>query len=466
MPKKPFLLVALLAIALTVWSSAVQACNTPVYRYAMYNWQTAPYIVFYFYEGEIPEVDLAVHNTIEKLTEEWPPEANVQIEPIEVSDEKKMEMLPEFVIEEWKSYEDGKTPTYVVFSPFRAHVYSGELDAESVQKLIESPARKKFGELLGEGNAAVMLLLTCPDEAENKKAEEALAELQEMAESDEIPVEIALPPMGLPGEGDEASGEDAPDPNKLGIAVLKVDRNDPAEEFFVRMLMSIENDLHEYADQPMIFAGYGRGRAMEPYIGKGITAQNLVDVVAFLAGACSCMVKEQNPGADLLMKWNWEATADKMAENDPTLDYGPYGPYGYGEVAADPATAEDAEAEAAAKADGETAEPASDEAAETTTEVAQASVEGAETATGETAGDEDPASPPDEAGEPEAEAVAAEPVSSEAEGYSATSDAATQGGSGEASSFSTSRMMTYAFGFGAIAVGVLLAGLALILRKS
>ena len=465
MLNKSLAVLTLLALVIATFCPPAVACNTPVYRYAMYNWQTAPYIVFYFYEGEIPDEDKAVHEAIEKLTEEWPPEANVRLEPINVSDEKKMDALPEFVIDAWKSHEDGKTPAYVVFSPFRAHIYSGKLDADSAKKLVDSPARQKLGQLLEEGNAAVMILLTCPDEEQNKKAEEALKGLQKLADSGEIPVELQLPPMGLPEDGEEAD-EDALEPNKLGISVLKVDRNDPAEEFFVRMLMSIEDDLKEYADQPMIFAGYGRGRAMEPYIGKGITAENLVDVVAFLAGACSCMVKEQNPGADILVKWNWEATADKMAENDPSLDYGPYSPQGYGEFPADPDMAEDDAKETDkvtddATTDGEKKTPEKDAA--DVVAMSDAAPATDKPATG--------AAPIANASGSESEsklAAAASDNSSEKSAVETNSVApvsATQGPS-EPGSFSSSRMLTYGLGLGAIALGVLLAGFALVMRRS
>jgi hypothetical protein len=465
---KPLVVVAVFTIVVAALRPPVLACNTPVYRYAMYNWQTAPYIVFYFHEGEIPDADQAVHKSLQTLTEQWPPQANVRIEPINVSDEKKMETLPEFVIEAWKAYDDGKKPAYVIFSPFRAHVYSGQLDTESVQKLIDSPARQKFGGLLEEGNAAVMILLTCSDQEQNKKAEEALAGLRKLADSGEIPVELELPPMGLPGrpEGEqEAADAGAPDPKKLGIAVLKVDRNDPAEEFFVRMLMAVEDDLKEYADQPMIFAGYGRGRAMEPYIGKGITAENLVDVVAFLAGACSCMVKEQNPGADLLVKWNWEKTADKMAENDPSLDYGPYGPQGYGEFPAEPAMSGAGTADDSAESTGgDNAQPQPAKS----TEVALAAPPAKDPSAAEEAATtaESPASEPASA-EPNEESNKPAPAVAETDRHEALSEtSAPSSNPAETGSFSGRRMTTYAFGFGAIALGVIVAGLALVLRRS
>jgi hypothetical protein len=79
----------------------------------------------------------------------------------------------------------------------------------------------------------------------------------------------------------------------------------------------------------MIFVVYGRGRTMLPCIGRGITWDNLVQCVAFLAGACSCQVKAGNPGADLLIRWDWQSTADALAaaEGEPVGD----GPLSYHE---------------------------------------------------------------------------------------------------------------------------------------
>ena len=66
-------------------------------------------------------------------------------------------------------------------------------------------------------------------------------------------------------------------------------------------------------NEPMVFAIYGRARAMEPYVGPGITVDKLAACVSFIAGSCSCEVKEQNPGMDLLVRWDWESTAQELA---------------------------------------------------------------------------------------------------------------------------------------------------------
>ncbi len=325
--------VAIVAAVLFV-GTMVSACNTPVYRYAMYNWRVSPYPIFYLYDGEEPEEDKKANKLIEELSMGEREIANVVLEKIDVSDPEKVKKLPgwEVIEKAWKSYDDGALPAHLVMTPWGGKVFAGRLDEKSVKALVESPARTRLGELLEEGNAAVMIFLPGEDKAENKRAEEALDELIARSNRNEIPVALDLSdpamagmtPPGESGEGEEA--EDAePKPPLLKIGKLKVDRSDPAELWFVRALMTIEPDLQEYVKEPMIFAGYGRGRAMEPYIGKGITPDNLVDVVAFLAGACSCMVKEQNPGADLLVKWDWESTADMMSANDPSLEPNPYG---------------------------------------------------------------------------------------------------------------------------------------------
>jgi hypothetical protein len=51
---------------------------------------------------------------------------------------------------------------------------------------------------------------------------------------------------------------------------------------------------------------FGRGRALEPLIGRGIHPDNIMEVSSYLCGACSCEIKDQNPGIDLLLAANWD----------------------------------------------------------------------------------------------------------------------------------------------------------------
>ena len=47
--------------------------------------------------------------------------------------------------------------------------------------------------------------------------------------------------------------------------------------------------------------------ALPPLIGKGINARMIDQIAGFVTGACSCQVKAQNPGTDLLIQKDWDA---------------------------------------------------------------------------------------------------------------------------------------------------------------
>jgi hypothetical protein len=198
--------------------------------------------------------------------------------------------------------------------------------------MVDSPARKRLGELLHQGHVVVWLILTGSDAAENARAEKLAKEVSAAAAAGKIATDADAasdapsnpPPAdeGAPSPQPPADEGAAAAPKGLKVAVLKVSRDDAAEKWLVRSLMAVEPDLEKLTAEPMVFAIYGRGRAMPPCVGKGITAENLTDCLEFLAGPCSCMVKEENPGVDLLMRWDWEATAEAMAADDEELGGG------------------------------------------------------------------------------------------------------------------------------------------------
>ncbi|NQU22978.1 MAG: hypothetical protein HQ567_17005 [Candidatus Nealsonbacteria bacterium] len=327
---------AVLMALTAAWSaSPARACNTPVFRYAMYNWPSAPYYVFYFHHGEPSEEDAEVNKKLAELSRAELP-ANVSLDAFDVTDEAKLKMLPKVVNESRKKHADGDKPQHLVYTSWGAELYAGRLDAKTIQQMIHSPARKRMGELFGKGHGMVLLVLTGPDEEANKQAVKVAGEA--VSKVDEIFVAGAAPPPMeyLPekpeekgdNNGDEQKKDDVEKSddekgpkNELKIAVVKVSRTDPAEKWLVKMLLAVEPDLNDakYAKDPMVYAVYGRGRAMPPYVGKGITTENLLDCMAFLAGACSCTVKDQNPGMDLLMQFDWDAAAEVLARDDPEM---------------------------------------------------------------------------------------------------------------------------------------------------
>ncbi|MEE8451094.1 MAG: hypothetical protein V3R99_04235 [Thermoguttaceae bacterium] len=338
------------AASVVFWSSVVAlllatalptpavSCDTPVCRYAMYNWPRSPFYVVYFHQGEISEEDAAANKLLEEMGEVGPAGANLAFKAIDVTDEEQLKQIPEFFNEARKELVKGTDPTHMIFPPWYTDPMVERLDEAAVKNLADSPMRQQIGELFNEGNSSILMILTGPDEEANAKAEKVAAEVVKAAATGEVPMaEDADEYYEEPTSEEDAAADDEADTEadqeeeeeaepRLKVAVLKVARTDPAEQWLVRTLLSVESDLRdsEFEKDAMVFAIYGRGRAMPPYVGKGITTDNLIECVAFLAGPCSCMVKDQNPGVDLLTTWDWDATAEIIARDDPSLNPDPW----------------------------------------------------------------------------------------------------------------------------------------------
>jgi hypothetical protein len=77
-------------------------------------------------------------------------------------------------------------------------------------------------------------------------------------------------------------------------------------------LLNSEPDLHEYSDQPLAFPVFGRGIVLYALVGKGISPETIKSASSFIVGPCSCQVKEQNPGFDLLLSHDWDGAVGKQ----------------------------------------------------------------------------------------------------------------------------------------------------------
>jgi hypothetical protein len=462
----------LAAVALSIaWLSspaAVEACNTPVYRYAMNYWAPTPYYVFYLYENEVDPADADIQARLKAIDVAGPDSANVATIEVDMADPEEKKRLDSLVKERWEKH-GGKTPMHLLFSPWGVELFAGRLDTATLDALLESPKRKQLAELMHEGNATVLMLLPGSDQKANNRAREAVKKIvaQVNESADEVDAELeaarkeaeaaaeeqAAEKQGDSGEATEGpegeAGDEAIDPYAdpygdpyampgqdptaqalpMRIAWVELDPNNAKEKWLRQMLGAIEELPEDLADQPQVFALYGRGRALEPYVGEGITVENLQYCLEFLGGACSCMIKEQNPGQDLLFSWDWEATARSLPEVSvgapmPGLDYEEWVPEDEAEQPAPEADASKTNDEEEMQSQGEQlaqADSGTPEAAAETRPVAPASKLSAETvaAATEATAEAQPAAPAPEATEdsaPQADAEQAAGPSAPAEG--------------------------------------------------
>jgi hypothetical protein len=301
---------------LVVGAAQSSACSTPVYRYAMYRWFPAPYRVVFMHDVEPGEADLKLHAAIDAHGDyDKEKFANIELMLTDLKKNPELKGWPTFIKKAWEEGRGGTLPEYMVVSPLGDILHIGQLDEAEIKAMVGSPARDQMMKHLAEGKTCAYVLLTCSDDKKNEAAEKIVKKAIKAVDSGEIEFyDGELPYWGEEDEQEE--GEDNEEKEKKSphsIGFVKVDRESKTERWLVRSLLSTEPDLKDI-DEPMVFAVFGRGRAFPPYLGKGVTYDNMLDYFSEVTGACSCTVKDQNPGIDLLMLNNWDAVAEAMAD--------------------------------------------------------------------------------------------------------------------------------------------------------
>lgn len=223
---------------------------------------------------------------------------NLGAKVVDLADEANAEW-----VEAWEALKAESLPWMVVRPNQRTGInwlrFSRALTVENAKLLVDSPARREFAKRLAAGQSTVWLLLKSGDAAKDQAAVKNLTERIKY-----LHTVLKLPKLDAT---DIANGliSVAPEDLRLEFSLLEISRDDPAEELFIQMLLGTESDLAEL-DEPIAFPLFGRGRALYALVGKGINNETIDQAAIYLTGSCSCEVKEQNPGVDLLMIADWE----------------------------------------------------------------------------------------------------------------------------------------------------------------
>ncbi len=313
-PAQAALLALAVAAGLAAAAPLAQACSVPVHRYALERWPPEPYEAVLFHRGALGG---EVQKAVEALDAARDPAGafpNLLLDRIDVD-----QPIPDRVKALWEAQAKPALPWLVVRYPaFREEgpvLWSGPLAAASVAALLDSPARREVVKRILAGTSAVWVLLeggdTARDDAAAAKVEAQLRAIEKEFEPPALDPED-LDPFG-PGRFR------APLPLRLAFSVLRVSRGDAAEKTLVDMLMRLAGDPPPAADQPVVFPVFGRGRALAALAGEDLEPDVLQEAAAFLAGPCSCQVKEMNPGMDLLMTANWDAIYDEPVVMEPEV---------------------------------------------------------------------------------------------------------------------------------------------------
>lgn len=289
---------AVIALALAS-VSASQACNVPVFRYALERWQSDLYQLVILHQGPLSPADQKKVDALREESVSGSGHCNLEVTVADLADETAAAPYREL----WKGQgqKDSALPWAVLLGPLRRDqpvtVWSGPLSAADPTLLLDSPARKELVKRLVAGNSAVWLLITSGKKKADNQAAKMIAEKTKMLEE-----EMELPP----GIGDPGSELYSEIPLKIKFSTIKIARDDPAERVFVDMLIAGQPSLKEEKG-PLAFVAFGRTRVLGGVGGEDLNEDVIVEASAMLCGPCSCQMKEMNPGYDLLARAQWDA---------------------------------------------------------------------------------------------------------------------------------------------------------------
>jgi hypothetical protein len=282
-----------------LFAAPVWACDVPVFRWALERWLPDPYEAVIFKRGPMRPSHQAALDELEGSVT-----ANATVRVVEVDSESDPAMK-----ELWDRQRSSHLPRMVVrypkAPPIAGVFWSGPLTDNAVKLLLDSPKRREIANRLLDGDSAVWVLLESRDPAKDEPAARLLgSQIERMQKTLKLP--DRAPDLGY-------ATWSTPDAPSLPIAfsLVRVSRADPAERIFVDMLLHSESDLLSFAE-PMAFPIFGRGRALYALVGAGITEENIEEACAFLVGACTCQVKDENPGMDMLMSVDWDGSIDNQ----------------------------------------------------------------------------------------------------------------------------------------------------------
>ena len=295
---------SLIVCTLLLLPREICACSVPVFRYALEHWAPDVYQGLVFHRGELSTENQALLKRHDGSETNRAP-ANLRLRAVNLDEAESEQWLPV-----WESLNQKELPWLLVRAEPKTGLnwihFSLPFNEPSLQSLIDSPTRQEIAKRLEAGQSTVWVMLDSGNETADAEAETRLTDRLKYLQS-----VLKLPELS---EADIANGLisiGAAD-LRLEFSSIRVSRNDPKERWFVESLLNSETDLKDLKE-PMVFPIFGQGRALYALVGKGISSETIDNAAIFLTGSCSCEVKEQNPGVDLLMSADWVGLLRKQA---------------------------------------------------------------------------------------------------------------------------------------------------------
>jgi LPXTG-motif cell wall-anchored protein len=150
-----------------------------------------------------------------------------------------------------------------------------------------------------EGDSVTWVLVEGGAPADEEAALRISRRLAFLEQAAALPIQDPNDPDSQLGPGPEL---------RLKFQVLRLRQNEAVEKPLITMLAGPKGRVD--AKRPFAAAVFGRGRVLGAWQLDELDDAGLEDACMFLIGRCSCRVKNENPGWDLLMNVDWPKTLE------------------------------------------------------------------------------------------------------------------------------------------------------------
>jgi len=260
--KRNYFIIILLASIISL------ACTTRVSEWVLLNSTPVSYTLVHFHKGPLTESTKKQNQSLAENIKT----ANILFQTVQ---------RPEI-----------SGPYYALY--YQNRLFSRFETASELAGLSSSPLREKIAAELMAGKLCVMLYLKTDNKEKDEKGLNTLN--QAIASS----------------------------PFRKIISVLELSRNSGDEHHFASMLLKVEDDLQDI-QEPMLFGIFGRFKALEPLLGNGISEENINLMIDYFTAECSCLIKDDLPGTDILFPDKWAnpktALLNQIIDDNPELGY-------------------------------------------------------------------------------------------------------------------------------------------------
>lgn len=303
--------ILLLTLAFFSLVAIVLACKTPVYKYAILNWADREYYqILRVYDSSKKQAE--TDPDIKKQFEGKEFITNVGIIPIDISQDLKQMYGDDFPTFLKEHMGENQPPYNIILNPRKSVIYKGDIKPDDIPKLIMSPKRKELAEKLSVGYI-MLVLVEGKDEAKNKKAHEEIK--KGIAKAIDVELDIRSH-----GEDPSAPPIDKKTLKPITMSYVAISPNDANEIWFYRQMQKINPRITD-DKEPVLYGIVGRGFVFDQgLVGEYLTEEQVVNMTIFLSGPCSCTVKAEAGGIDIITSWDWDKSIKvklEANEEDP-----------------------------------------------------------------------------------------------------------------------------------------------------